>query len=110
MILDHKDSESGRIPRTIECELTDDLTGSCMPGDLVTVSGIVKALTAETTGAGRSNKDKCTFVLYIYVNSVQSMAASDTQESRQLNSKAVEFTQKDLEAFEMIKSDPSPFK
>lgn len=34
VILDHsdKDSENGRIPRTIECELTEDLTGICSPG------------------------------------------------------------------------------
>ena len=81
-----------------------------MPGDLVTVSGIVKAITNETTGAGRSNKDKCTFVLYIYANSIQSMASADARESRKLNSKEVEFTEKDLQAFEEIRSDPNPFK
>lgn len=34
VILDHsdQDSENGRIPRTIDCELTEDLTDSCLPG------------------------------------------------------------------------------
>ncbi len=34
VILDHsdKDIENGRIPRTIDCELTEDLTGICSPG------------------------------------------------------------------------------
>lgn len=40
---------------------------------MITVNGIVKALTNETHGAGRSNKDKCSFILYINANSIQSM-------------------------------------
>ena len=35
--------EVGRIPRTIECELTSDLVDSCVPGDMVTITAIVKA-------------------------------------------------------------------
>ena len=35
--------ESGRIPRTIDCELTADLVDSCVPGDVVTVTAVVKA-------------------------------------------------------------------
>lgn len=34
--------EEGRMPRTIECELTEDLVDNCVPGDEVTVSGVVK--------------------------------------------------------------------
>lgn len=39
--------DPGRIPRTIECELTQDLVDSVVPGDLVTVAGIVKAVNTE---------------------------------------------------------------
>ncbi len=39
--------EAGRIPRTIECELTSDLVDSCVPGDMVTITGIVKATNTE---------------------------------------------------------------
>ena len=35
--------EAGRIPRTIECELTSDLVDSCVPGDMVTITAVVKA-------------------------------------------------------------------
>ena len=38
--------EEGRMPRTVECELKDDLIESCIPGDVVTCSGIVKVDTA----------------------------------------------------------------
>ena len=30
------------MPRTVECELKDDLVESCIPGDVVVCSGIVK--------------------------------------------------------------------
>lgn len=39
--------ESGRIPRTIECELTQDLVDSCVPGDMVTITGVVKVSSEE---------------------------------------------------------------
>lgn len=34
--------ESARIPRTLECELTEDLVKACIPGDDVTLTGIIK--------------------------------------------------------------------
>lgn len=34
--------EAGRVPRTVECEVSDDLVSSCSPGDEVTIVGIVK--------------------------------------------------------------------
>lgn len=39
--------ESGRIPRTIECELTQDLVDSCVPGDMVTITGVIKVSNEE---------------------------------------------------------------
>lgn len=39
--------ETGRIPRTVDCELTDDLVDSCVPGDVVTISGVVKVMGAD---------------------------------------------------------------
>ena len=41
--------EVGRVPRTLEVELTRDLVDSCSAGDFVTVLGVVKVLstTAE---------------------------------------------------------------
>jgi len=36
-----EDHEEGRVPRTVECELMEDLVDICIPGDVVTVTGII---------------------------------------------------------------------
>uniref|UniRef100_A0A669F3I2 DNA helicase MCM8 n=1 Tax=Oreochromis niloticus TaxID=8128 RepID=A0A669F3I2_ORENI len=54
--------ETGRIPRTVECHLTSDLCDSCVPGDTVTVTGIVRV-------SNDGNKDQCMFLLYIEATS-----------------------------------------
>jgi DNA helicase MCM8 len=42
------------VPRTVECELTEDLVDCCIPGDIVTVTGIVKVLnTSMDVGRGK---------------------------------------------------------
>jgi len=45
--------EEGRLPRTVECELTEDLVNACIPGDIVTVCGIVEIINPSTdVGSG----------------------------------------------------------
>lgn len=39
----------GRIPQTIECELTNDLVNSAIPGDVVVMSGVVKLMVDENS-------------------------------------------------------------
>ncbi len=125
-IVDKTDGEDGRIPRSIECELTDDLAGTVLPGDLVQVSGIVKALTIDTTihsgsasgigsgGGGKSNRDKCTFCLYIQGNSIVSSGDinrnTDSNQSFSHVKAKCELSDKDLEAFKAIRSEPNIFK
>lgn len=43
-LLRSEDHEEGRVPRTVECELTEDLVDACIPGDVVTVTGIIKSI------------------------------------------------------------------
>lgn len=65
MITDPKDVESGRIPRSLDCEMFDDLTGILMPGDLVTINGVVKAQNMEASGYGYYYK----ITTYSYIHS-----------------------------------------
>ena len=39
--------EAGRVPRTLEIELTRDLVNSCSAGDVVTVLGVIKVLSTD---------------------------------------------------------------
>ena len=115
VFLDQRDFESGRIPRTIECELTEDLTGTCMPGDMVTVNGIVKALNLETAGVGRSTRDKATFVIYISVNSMKatlSSCADDNSAAKKDNNgeNSLEFTQKEMDFFKSLQNEADLFR
>jgi DNA helicase MCM8 len=37
----------GRIPRTVDVELLDDLVDTCSAGDVVTIVGFVKVINTE---------------------------------------------------------------
>lgn len=43
-LLKSEHHEEGRVPRTVECELTQDLVDACIPGDIVTVTGIIRVI------------------------------------------------------------------
>ena len=40
--LEEKEKGGGRVPRTIDIELLEDVCDTCVPGDVVTVTGVVK--------------------------------------------------------------------
>lgn len=56
--------EAGRIPRTIECELVQDLVDSCVPGDVITITGIVKVSNTEEGMLGISG---CSFYCLMFI-------------------------------------------
>ncbi len=41
----------GRVPRTVDIELFEDLCDSCVPGDVVTVTGVVKVSRMQRSGS-----------------------------------------------------------
>lgn len=45
------------MPRTVECELTEDLVDACIPGDVVTVTGIIRQINNYMDiGGGKANE------------------------------------------------------
>ncbi|KAJ3411838.1 DNA replication licensing factor mcm8 [Chytridiales sp. JEL 0842] len=101
--------DSGRIPRTVECELTDDLVDLIAPGDVVCVTGIVKVL-ATDEGKGK-NKGTQMYYLYLSVNSLVKASSSSSQEisgAEEGGSEAaftkdfVQFSRKDLYGIKQI--------
>ncbi|KAM3863254.1 DNA helicase MCM8 [Diretmus argenteus] len=109
--------EAGRIPRTIECHLTSDLCDSCVPGDNITVTGIVRV---TSDGGSKGKKDQCMFLLYIEANSVSNAKGRRSkvggQESCEGQSGSAgsfgghsggeEFSLKELYAIQEIQSQP----
>ncbi len=89
IILDQNDVECGHIP-TVECELTEDLTGNVSLGEMITVNGILKALP----------KDQCSYVMYIR------SSLWDRRMTRQRSAGTAD----DLEAFKLINTHSNPFK
>lgn len=49
--------ETGRIPRTMECHLTSDLCDSCVPGDTVAVTAIVRVANESTDIVKKKKKN-----------------------------------------------------
>ncbi len=68
---------AGKMPKTIDCEIKDDLIDSCISGDIVTICGVMKTeLQNDMKGFGGSrggaNKNRALHSSYIDVNSVKS--------------------------------------
>uniref|UniRef100_A0A3B4DI58 DNA helicase MCM8 n=1 Tax=Pygocentrus nattereri TaxID=42514 RepID=A0A3B4DI58_PYGNA len=99
--------ESGRIPRTIECELTQDLVDSCVPGDMVTITGVIKV-----SRSGRNKKDKCMFLLYIDANSVSNSKGQKNKPASEPEGQgaSVEFSLKELYGIQEIQAQEDLFK
>ncbi|KAJ4841385.1 DNA replication licensing factor mcm8 [Turnera subulata] len=107
-LLRSEDHEEGRVPRTVECELTEDLVDACIPGDVVTVTGIIRTINnCMDIGGGKSKgKNQGFYYLYIEVISIKNSklqsATDDLQESKS-NARATElsdlfsFSPRDLE-------------
>ncbi|KAI9344938.1 DNA replication licensing factor MCM8 [Obelidium mucronatum] len=102
---DQKDS--GRIPRTVECELTDDLVDMIVPGDVVCVTGTVKVL--ETQEGKFKQKGAHMFYLYISANSLVKASGSSESDDAQDGSSGsgfskdcVSFSRKDLYGIRQI--------
>uniref|UniRef100_A0A6N2LC87 Probable DNA helicase MCM8 n=1 Tax=Salix viminalis TaxID=40686 RepID=A0A6N2LC87_SALVM len=92
-LLRSEDHEEGRVPRTVECELTEDLVDACIPGDVVTVTGIIKSINSYVDIGGE--------VISIKNSKLQS--TSDNLQDSKCNTRATElsdlfsFSPRDLE-------------
>ncbi|KAL9689261.1 hypothetical protein QQ045_033696 [Rhodiola kirilowii] len=80
--------EEGRVPRTVECELTEDLVDTFIPGDVVTVTGIIKVINSYMDIGGGKSKNKNQGLFYLYIeavsvkNSKSQTALEDPQNSK----------------------------
>ncbi|XP_047044351.1 probable DNA helicase MCM8 [Lolium rigidum] len=100
--------EEGRVPRTIECELAEDLVDCCIPGEVVTVTGNVKVLNNYMDVGGGKAKSKNQGLYYLYLEAIsvrnskghavsENSAASSTDIPPSGSFSFESFTDKDLE-------------
>uniref|UniRef100_A0A0E0L3J5 Probable DNA helicase MCM8 n=1 Tax=Oryza punctata TaxID=4537 RepID=A0A0E0L3J5_ORYPU len=108
--------EEGRVPRTIECELTEDLVDCCIPGEIVTVTGIVKVLNNYMDVGGGKSKSRNQGLYYLYLEAISVRnskihAASENSDAISTNIRASgssgfqAFTEKDLEFISKFKEE-----
>ncbi|KAI4300231.1 hypothetical protein L6164_033629 [Bauhinia variegata] len=69
-LLKPEDHEEGRMPRTVECELVQDLVDACIPGDVVTVVGIVRGINTYMDIGGGKSKNRNQGFYYLYLEAV----------------------------------------
>ncbi|KAE8690522.1 putative DNA helicase MCM8 [Hibiscus syriacus] len=69
-LLKSEDHEEGRVPRTVECELTEDLVDVCIPGDVVTVTGIIRVINNYMDIGGGKSKGRNQGFYYLYIEAV----------------------------------------
>ncbi|URD79669.1 ATPase family associated with various cellular activities (AAA) [Musa troglodytarum] len=89
-LLKSENHEEGRVPRTVECELAEDLVDSCIPGDVITVTGIIKVINNYMDiGGGRSkNKNQGLYYLYLEAVSVRNSKSQSTEDVHVTNSES----------------------
>ncbi len=57
----------------------EDLVDTCIPGDIVVVCGTIKAMSLESEGRSKSQKNKTLFMLYMCANSVSNFKETTDQ-------------------------------
>lgn len=105
--LNMDNNEGGRVPRTVECELTCDLTDSCMPGDTVIISGIVTA--NNTDDRKLTGNDVASYILYLSANSVVCLKGKNV-DSIDFSPGHLELKSEDLGAIQKIHAEDNLFR
>uniref|UniRef100_K3X799 DNA helicase n=1 Tax=Globisporangium ultimum (strain ATCC 200006 / CBS 805.95 / DAOM BR144) TaxID=431595 RepID=K3X799_GLOUD len=106
--MENSDAGPGRIPRMIEVELYEDLVDSCIPGNVVTVSGVVKSINSEVHSGryGKRAQTNSLYILYLSANSVENSARADADQDKTTD---IDFTKEDLEQISNIISQGDVF-
>ncbi|XP_063973083.1 DNA helicase MCM8-like [Diachasmimorpha longicaudata] len=101
---DDKQDEKGKMPRVVEVELIDDLVDSCMPGDDITIVGIVK-IRGTDDGSERRKTTAEANALYIEAISVM----NNKNKARNRTALGVDLDHQDYVFIKHIHDNPDVF-
>ncbi|KAJ2512154.1 hypothetical protein H4217_007027 [Coemansia sp. RSA 1939] len=104
--------DPGRVPRSIDAELLNDLVDSVVPGDVVTCTGIVKImLSDEGKGRGRPNT---LYILYLDAVAISKvgggLSESCVLEDEMTTKDGIHFSTKDLQFIREVYREPNLFR
>ncbi|XP_008555490.1 DNA helicase MCM8 [Microplitis demolitor] len=106
--LDNMQDDSGKMPRILEVELFDDLVNTCVPGDDVTVVGIIKARGIDDgIQKGKSKGKDLAVPNAFYIEAVS--IVNNKNKSQTKSAAGIELDDKDYESIQRIESDPDVF-
>ncbi|XP_045483786.1 DNA helicase MCM8-like [Harmonia axyridis] len=97
--------ENGRTPRTLECGLTEDLVNSCMPGDDITITGIIRVKKESNI---MKNNQPSLFAMYM-----EGIAVANNKNRNQGSygaSERITFHMDDYYAIQKIHAEPMLFR
>ncbi|XP_078483973.1 DNA helicase MCM8 [Ciona intestinalis] len=103
--------ETGRMPRTVEVELSRDLADTASPGDVVTITGVVKVKKSEDgVHFSHKAKNKCMFLLHIEGNHVSNSRGNTLTDCRGNSAdELLDFSARDLAGIEEIRKQDDIF-
>ncbi|KAJ8924425.1 hypothetical protein NQ315_007221 [Exocentrus adspersus] len=101
-----QESENAKVPRSLECELMEDLVKSCIPGDDITITGIIKVRDPNSNSS--KNKQNTIFNLYLEAVSVYNNKRQNT--GSYSDSEGVIFNTNDYYLIQKIHSERKLFR
>jgi DNA helicase MCM8 len=96
--------DAGRVPRSVEADLLDDLVDRCVPGDVVHISGVVRSMNVDIAAGRSAGSARELFLLYLEAHSI---VAAKVSRSGQVDDK--QFSERDLEFIRKVVEVPDPF-
>ncbi|KAK6639693.1 hypothetical protein RUM43_007968 [Polyplax serrata] len=101
-IVTDENREGGRVPRTIDCELTADLVETCSPGDVALLTGIIKIKSNE-----EGSKQKHSNIFHQYMDVVSVINCKNKQKEA---IPGIEFSEKNYYGIKEIFSEKNLFR
>ena len=97
-------AHSGRTPRQMPVEVTDDLVDSCRPGDIVLVACIVDTVnTAVAAGRmGKRAKETSTYTLILLGHSITTLSETSSQKRRGSQQQQQQYSQQQLQSITQL--------